>query len=82
MLGPSGHEDSFTRDNLPPPEAWPRIDLSGYDYPDWLNAGAELTDRMVDRGFGDRVALGVRRELGLAADAWLAEFARIDDARD
>ena len=57
MLGPSGHEDSFTRDNLPPPEAWPRIDLSGYDYPDWLNAGAELTDRMVDRGFGDRVAL-------------------------
>ena len=51
MLGPSGHEDSFTRDHLPPPEAWPRIDLSGFDYPDWLNAGAELTCRMVERGY-------------------------------
>ncbi|ODT60700.1 MULTISPECIES: AMP-binding protein [Paracoccus] len=57
MLGPSGHEDSFTRDNLPPEDAWPRIELAGFDYPDWLNVGAELTDRMVDRGFGDRVAL-------------------------
>ncbi|MCF3973829.1 AMP-binding protein [Paracoccus salsus] len=56
-LGPSGHADSFTRDNLPPPDAWPIIDLSGFDYPDWINAGAELTDRMVDRGFGDRNAL-------------------------
>lgn len=56
-LGPTGHVDSFTRDNLPPPEAWPVIDLSGFDYPDWLNAGAELTDRMVERGFGDRNAL-------------------------
>lgn len=56
-LGPSGHADSFTRDSLPPVGLWPQIDLSGFDYPDWLNAGAELTDRMVDRGFGDRTAL-------------------------
>ena len=56
-LGPSGHQDSFTRDHLPPPDQWPVIDLSGYDYPDWLNVGAELTDRMVERGFGDRIAL-------------------------
>ncbi|WP_411956971.1 AMP-binding protein [Paracoccus homiensis] len=56
-LGPSGHTDSFTRDNLPPPAAWPEIDLSGFDYPDWINIGAELTDHMVDRGFGDRNAL-------------------------
>ncbi|RMC33322.1 AMP-binding protein [Paracoccus alkanivorans] len=56
-LGPSGHIDSFTRDNLPKPEAWPQIDLSGFDYPDWINAGAELTDHMVERGFGDRNAL-------------------------
>lgn len=56
-LGPSGHQDSFTRDHLPPVAAWPVIDLSGYDYPDWLNVGAELTDRMVERGFGDRIAL-------------------------
>lgn len=56
-LGPSGHTDSFTRDNLPPQTAWPVIDLSGFDYPDWINIGAELTDHMVDRGFGDRNAL-------------------------
>ncbi|TRW95059.1 AMP-binding protein [Paracoccus sp. M683] len=56
-LGPSGHQDSFARDNLPAPADWPQIDLSGFDYPDWLNIGAELTDRMVDHGFGDRNAL-------------------------
>lgn len=56
-LGPSGHSDSFARDNLPPPQAWPAIDLSGFDYPDWINVGSELTDRMVQRGFGDRNAL-------------------------
>ncbi|MFV0302698.1 MAG: AMP-binding protein, partial [Paracoccus sp. (in: a-proteobacteria)] len=56
-LGPSGHSDTFTRDNLPAAEDWPLLDLSGFDYPDWLNAAAELTDRMVERGFGDRTAL-------------------------
>jgi 2-aminobenzoate-CoA ligase len=57
MLGPSAHVDTFARDNLPPPQLWPHISFAGYDYPDALNAGAELTDRMVERGFGDRVAL-------------------------
>ena len=56
MLGPTGHEDTFTRDNLPPAELWP-IRLEGFDYPDWLNAGVELSDRMVERGFGDHTAL-------------------------
>ncbi len=57
MLGPTGHEDTFTRDNLPPEEAWPEIRLAGFDYPDWLNAGVELSDRMVEKGFGDHTAL-------------------------
>lgn len=57
MLGPSGHSDTFTRDRLPPPGAWPEIPLAGFDYPEWLNAAVELTDRMVERGFGDHVAL-------------------------
>lgn len=57
MLGPSGHFDSFTRDNLPPAELWPEIHLDGFDYPEWLNAAVELTDRMVERGFGDHTAL-------------------------
>ncbi len=57
MLGPTGHLDTFTRDRLPAPQDWPLINLAGFDYPDYLNAAVELTDRMVDRGFGDNVAL-------------------------
>lgn len=55
-LGPSGHVDTFTRDNLPPFDQWPEI-LGGFNYPEWLNAGVELTDRMVEKGFGDHTAL-------------------------
>lgn len=58
-LGPTGHVDSFTRDRLPPPELWPDIllDRPEFQYPEYLNAAVELTDRMVEKGFGDRVAL-------------------------
>ncbi|MRX50999.1 AMP-binding protein [Paracoccus sp. S-4012] len=56
-LGPSGHVDSFTRDNLPPAELWPELRLGDFRYPEWLNAGYELTDAMVAKGFGDNVAL-------------------------
>ncbi|HYA04283.1 MAG TPA: AMP-binding protein, partial [Xanthobacteraceae bacterium] len=56
-LGYSAHTDTFTRDNLPPAEQWPQIPLDGFDYPEHLNAAVELTDRMVERGFGDHVAL-------------------------
>jgi 2-aminobenzoate-CoA ligase len=31
--------------------------MAGFDYPDYMNAAVELTDRMVERGFGDNVAL-------------------------
>jgi len=57
MLGPSAHVDTFTRDRLPSREQWPVFDLSGFDYPDYINAAVELTDRMVERGFGDHTAL-------------------------
>ena len=33
------------------------LDLTGFDYPEHLNAAVELTDRMVEQGFGDNVAL-------------------------
>ncbi|SIT06656.1 2-aminobenzoate-CoA ligase [Roseivivax lentus] len=56
-LGPSAHTDSFTRDNLPPADQWPDFLLDGFDYPERLNVGVELTDAMVERGFGDHVAL-------------------------
>ena len=57
MLGPSAHTDTFTRDRLPKAPDWPVIDTARFTYPEWLNAGVELTDRMVERGFGDHTAL-------------------------
>ena len=57
QLGPSGHVDTFTRENLPPADQWPEIDTSAFSYPPMLNAAVELTDAMVARGFGDHTAL-------------------------
>jgi len=57
ILGPSAHTDTFARDNLPPADRWPDLLLEGFDYPEWLNAAVELSDRMVERGFGDNTAL-------------------------
>ena len=57
MLGPSAHTDSFTRDRLPPLDQWPDLLLDGFEYPEHLNAAVELTDRMVECGFGDHTAL-------------------------
>jgi 2-aminobenzoate-CoA ligase len=71
MLGPSAHSDTFTRDNLPPPEQWPELLLDGFDYPEHLNAAVELTDRIVEQGMGDRTALignGRRRTYKELAD--------------
>jgi 2-aminobenzoate-CoA ligase len=58
-LGPSGHVDDFARRNLPPSGQWPelRLERPEFQYPDYLNAGVELTDRMVEKGFGDHTAL-------------------------
>src|SRR5881409_2434031 len=58
-LGPSGHVDDFARRNLPPAEQWPDLllDRPEFQYPDYLNAAVELTDRMVEKGFGDHTAL-------------------------
>ncbi len=77
-LGRSAHTDTFTRDNLPPPPLWPEIPLKGFDYPEQLNIGVELTDRMVARGFGDHVALignGRRRTYKELSD-WTNRMAR------
>ncbi len=77
-LGPTGHTDTFTRDNLPPPAQWPDFLLEGFDYPEWLNIGVELTDRMVEKGFGDHTALignGRRRTYKELSD-WTNRLAR------
>ncbi|BBE73530.1 AMP-binding protein [Oharaeibacter diazotrophicus] len=78
MLGPSIHVDSFARDRLPPLEAWPAMPQGDLAYPEVLNAAVELTDRMVERGFGDRVALignGRRRTYKELTD-WTNRLAR------
>ncbi len=58
-LGPSAHADTFARDNLPPDDLWPDLllDRLEFQYPEHINVGVELTDRMVAAGFGDRTAL-------------------------
>jgi 2-aminobenzoate-CoA ligase len=58
-LGPSGHVDDFTRRNLPPFHQWPELllDRPEFQYPEYLNAAVELTDRLVEKGLGDHIAL-------------------------
>jgi 2-aminobenzoate-CoA ligase len=58
-LGPTGHVDTFARDHLPPFDQWPNLllDRTEFQYPEYLNVAVELTDRMVEKGFGDHVAL-------------------------
>ncbi|MFS8181515.1 AMP-binding protein [Pseudovibrio denitrificans] len=78
MLGPSAHKDTFTRDRLPPVDQQPVFQLEGFEYPDYINAAVELTDKMVERGFGDNIALignGRKRTYKELAD-WTNRIAR------
>ena len=72
-LGPTGHVDTFARDSLPPAALWPDLllDRPEFQYPEYLNAAVELTDRLVEQGFGDNTALignGRRRTYKELAD--------------
>ena len=55
----SAHVDPFARDNLPPRDEWPEFvfDLPELRYPAMLNCAAELLDRAVNAGRGDRVCI-------------------------
>ncbi len=55
----TAHVDTFARDNLPPPGELPGFlfELPELGYPDRLNCAAELLDRMVAAGHGDRPLL-------------------------
>ncbi len=58
--GPTAHVDTFCRDALPPPELMPHMDygvLPELAYPDRLNAAAELLDRRIAAGDGERTVL-------------------------
>ena len=59
--GPTAHVDTFAADNLPPKDQWPEFDFDSLPvlqaYPDRMNAGVELLDRMCETGFGDNAVL-------------------------
>ena len=79
MTNATAHTDTFARDNLPPIENWPEFFLNGFNYPDELNVGTELTDAMVEKGFGDHTALignGRRRTYKELAD-WTNRIANV-----
>ena len=52
----SAHLDTFARDNLPPRDLWPEFifPLPQLQFPAQLNCAAELLDRQVAAGCGDR----------------------------
>jgi len=56
----TAHVDTFARDHLPPRELWPRLDydaIRGTEYPPRLNCVAELLDRWIEEGRGERTAI-------------------------
>ncbi len=52
----TAHIDTFARDNLPPSDQWPvlNLDLPELDYPARMNCATELLDKMVGAGHGER----------------------------
>src|SRR5438132_3508057 len=56
QIAPSAHVDTFTRENLPPRRQWPEFlfGLPELQYTPLLNCAAELLDRHVEAGHGDR----------------------------
>ncbi len=59
--GPSAHVDRFAAENLPSRELWPAMDYGSLPvlaaYPDRMNAGVELLDRMCRSGHAARPVL-------------------------
>ena len=58
-MTPTAHIDTFARDNLPPRDQWPELVFTRPElqYPERLNCAAELLDKMVAAGHGERPAL-------------------------
>jgi 2-aminobenzoate-CoA ligase len=64
----SAHVDSFARDHLPPRDQWPefRFDLPELQFPERMNCAAELLDKPVAQGRGDRLCVQ-----GMVRGAWV-----------
>ncbi len=77
MPEPSAHRDTFARDHLPPRDLWPDLLLAPpFDYPPRLNCAAELLDKTVEAGGGDRVLFHTEAGTQTYAE-FLAEVNRI-----
>jgi 2-aminobenzoate-CoA ligase len=57
VLSASAHQDTFCRDNLPPFEQWPVLDLGPLRYGERFNCATELLDATIDRLGPDRPCL-------------------------
>jgi 2-aminobenzoate-CoA ligase len=69
----TAHTDTFARDQLPPCELWPVMDCSALpelDYPPRLNCAAELLDRWVEQGQGERPAIRFPEGCWSYQDLW------------
>ena len=55
----TAHADTFARDSLPPKSQWPDLmfELPELQYPRRLNCAAELLDKMVAGGHGERTVI-------------------------
>ena len=64
MTARSAHIDTFARDNLPPTAQQPDflLDDPAFQYPDRMNCAAELLDKPIANGWGNRPCLRTRRE--------------------
>jgi len=83
----TAHIDTFARDNLPPREQWPDLiyELPELRYPERMNCTAELLDRAIEAGWGERTAIvapGLRwRYAELLAHANRIAHVLVDDWR-
>jgi len=46
------------------------LDRPEFRYPEYLNAAVELTDRIVEKGLGDRIALIGQRSASAPTRSW------------
>ena len=84
QLLPSSHTDTFTRDRLPPADQWPLFvaDRPELNYPDQMNCAAELVDRHVQAGRGDRIALHGVSDFNSGGGDFAWTYAQLKDKSD
>jgi 2-aminobenzoate-CoA ligase len=58
FLDPSGYEDHFVRERLPPADLWPDMRSDRFVYPKRMNAAVELLNAMINRRFAERSCIG------------------------